>query len=102
MWRALPLLLTLAACQAQPPTTATRSGDGMADRLRPGMTENDAFGLFGPESGFERNPADWDQSCLSYAYGPVGAPLYVHALFRAGALEQATDGHAGLCTFAAA
>lgn len=94
-------LLLAAACQPAAPVSRG-VGDGMAAKLRPGMTENEAFALFGPESGFERNPQNWDQSCLSYAYGPAEAPRYVHAVFQNGALLRATDGHDGLCIFAGA
>ncbi len=100
------VLMALGACLpgggavSTGPTTAARADDGEAAKLRPGMSENDAFAVFGPESGFERNPADFDESCLSYAYGPAETPSYVHARFRAGALVQATDGHPGLCTYA--
>ena len=97
---ALPLGLLVLACQPVP-APMSRSGDGMAAKLRPGITENDAFAVFGPESGFERNPANWDQSCLSYAYGDASDPRYVHAIFANGALIEATDGHPAICTFAA-
>ena len=103
---ALVCAVTLTACTGTTAPsgsvsapTASASG-GQAARLRPGMTENDAFAVFGPESGFERNPADFDESCLSYAYGDATAPRYVHARFRSGALMQATEGHATLCTYA--
>ena len=99
---ALILMSTLiAACQPVSAPVSRGGGDGMAAKLRPGMTENDAFGVFGPESGFERNPDNWDQSCLTYAYGDAGAPLYVHAVYENGVLIRATDGHPAICTFAA-
>ncbi|MFZ7091925.1 hypothetical protein [Primorskyibacter sp. 2E233] len=92
--------LSLSGCiEAAAPSSAP-SADGMATKLKPGSSENDAFLTFGPESGFERNPDNWDQSCLSYAYGPGDAPKYVHALFENGVLIRSSDGHDGLCTFA--
>ncbi|WGW05470.1 hypothetical protein [Tropicibacter oceani] len=92
--------LSLAGCmQGAAPGAGATANDGMASKLKPGSSENDAFLTFGPESGFERNPQNWDQSCLSYAYGPGDAPRYVHALYENGALVRATEGHGGLCTF---
>lgn len=94
-------LLGLAAClQGGPSAAPAAKSDGEARKLKSGMSTNDAFGVFGPESGFERNPADWDVACLSYAYGAVDAPRYVHAKFRNDVLESATDGHGGICTYA--
>lgn len=96
--------LALSGCMEAASPVARGAGpasDGQAAKLKTGMSENAAFEVFGPESGFERNPANWDQSCLSYAYGSAEAPRYVHALFENGALVQATDGHAALCTFSA-
>lgn len=98
--RGLALLALVATSGCMESTApATRSGDGEARKFKPGMSQNDAFAAFGPESGFERNPADWDEVCLSYAYGPAEAPSYVHARFRGDVLISATDGHAGLCIY---
>ncbi|MBV2360062.1 hypothetical protein KUH32_09775 [Thalassococcus sp. CAU 1522] len=92
--------LSVAGCmQAAPSTGPSASTDGHAAKLRPGMSPNDAFLTFGPESGFERNPANWDESCLSYAYGPAEQPRYVHARFVNDALATATDGHPGICSY---
>lgn len=94
----LVTLVALAGCmEASAPSGPV--ADGEARKLKPGMSQNEAFAVFGPESGFERNPADWDEVCLSYAYGPAEAPSYVHARFRGDALTQATDGHRTLCTY---
>ncbi len=95
----LTVAALLAACTAGPTPTARSGGDGQASQLRPGMTENQAFEIFGPETGFERDPANFDISCLSYAYGSAEDPRYVHAVFENGALLRATDGHAAICTF---
>jgi len=96
-------VLVLAGCEAGPGGGSGgggAAGDGQAGKLRVGSSENDAFAIFGPDSGFERNPANWDQSCLSYAYGSAETPRYVHAVYENGALVRATDGHTGICTFA--
>ena len=104
---ALTCIAGLSACTGGAPAptggTATAvAADGQAAKLTAGMSENDAFAVFGPEAGFERNPADFDETCLSFAYGDATAPRFVHAVFRAGALVGATDGHAALCTYASA
>lgn len=94
------LVLATGCMQTAAPTA--RTDDGEARKFKPGMSQNDAFAAFGPESGFERNPANWDEVCLSYAYGSAEAPSYVHARFTGDVLTGATDGHAGLCTYEAA
>lgn len=70
----------------------------MAAKLSSGITEAEAGVALGVEAGLERNPENWDESCLSYAYGD--SPLrYVHAVFRKGVLVRATDGHREICTY---
>ncbi|MBP0483604.1 hypothetical protein [Sagittula salina] len=74
----------LSACAIVSLAPAVRGGtDGVAAKLRPGVTRAEADVALGPDAGFERNPKDFDESCVSYAYGGV-PPLYVHAVFRAG------------------
>ena len=99
----LAIVALVAGCAAGPAPVARSDGgsvgDEQATRLKAGMTENQAFEIFGPETGFERDPENFDISCLSYAYGSAETPLYVHAVFEFGALIRATDGHPAICTF---
>ncbi|MCC1494354.1 hypothetical protein [Cognatishimia sp. F0-27] len=77
------------------------AADGEANRLDAGMTEAEVLEKMGPENGFERNPVNLDQTCLSFNYGSEAAPRYVHALMERNVLVRATDGHGALCTFEA-
>ena len=92
-------LLTSACMEAAPP--AQRSGnDGVADKLALGVTKAEVDTALGIEAGFERNPANWDESCASYAYGG-DRRRYVHAVFEDGVLTRASDGHGTICTYGA-
>ena len=94
--RAVPVLaLTLAGCQVAAPTGGATGGDTVPG-LSPGMTPAQAQAALGPDTGYERNPADWDETCISHA-DPRGG--MVHAVFRGGALVRATGGHGTICTY---
>lgn len=82
-------------------TSGQSVANGPASQLPQGASSNDAFAIFGPESGFERNPNNFDETCLSYAYGATETPRYVHAYFVNDVLRLASDGHVGLCTYSA-
>ncbi|MGP6086755.1 hypothetical protein [Antarctobacter jejuensis] len=95
----------LAGCMnaAAPVSGAGGGGTGPeARKLSAGMTKLQADAVFGLDAGYERNPANWDEACASYAYGPAEAPLYVHATFAGDTLLRATDGHGAICTYGAA
>lgn len=103
----LPMMLITAAAGCMTATSENTNQPtgylgqaGPASKLPQGASSNDAFAVFGPESGFERNPNNFDETCLSYAYGATETPSYVHAYFVNDVLSRATDGHAGLCTYA--
>lgn len=92
----------LAACMqtapnADRPDRSARANDGMAAKLFPGSTQAEVEAQLGFDAGFERNPADFDESCVSYPYGD--GTRHVHAVFRAGRLVRASDGHESLCTY---
>lgn len=93
--------LALVACTDGAVSTAsTGASDGVARQLNPGMTAAEAEATLGMDAGFERNPANWDQSCISYAYESAEGPRYVHAVFENETLVRATDGHGDICTYA--
>ena len=100
---AILALLFVAGCVQGTAPSSSRAGSsaGMANQVTPGMSEDDVFAVFGPDDGFARNPDNWAESCISYAYGSETAPRYVHAVFENGALLRATDGHDAPCTYAA-
>ncbi|SMX30160.1 hypothetical protein TRP8649_04301 [Pelagimonas phthalicica] len=75
--------------------------DGVARKLAKGVSPSEAEVALGPDSGFERNPSNWDEACVSYNYGSAEAPRYVHAVFVNDALTRATDGHLDICSFGA-
>ncbi|WP_425099592.1 hypothetical protein [Tropicibacter sp. S64] len=90
--------LALTGCTEGPAggsSPATAAASGLARQLTPGMTEEQVFTIAGTEAGYERNPDNWDQACLSY--GSEGS--YTHATFENGVLLSASDGHATLCTY---
>ena len=92
--------LCLSGCMdATPPAQAPRD-DGVAQRLTLGASRAEADLAFGSEAGFERNPQNYDESCVSYAYGDGAAgPRYIHARFRGDALVARSDGHGVICTY---
>ncbi len=103
----LPLVLVTAAAgcmtggsQSAIQPAGSLPAQGPASKLTAGASSNDAFAIFGPESGFERNPSNFDETCLTYAYGPAEVPNYVHAYYINDVLSRASDGHTGLCTYA--
>lgn len=98
------LIGALASCAQTTPSTKNSastagSGDGEARKLKIGSSSNEAFSTFGPEAGFERNPDNFDETCLSYAYGSAESPRYVHAYYFNNVLSRATDGHSAICTY---
>lgn len=78
------------------------NSDGVARKLAVGVSSAEAAVALGPDAGFERNPDNWDESCVSYSYGTAEAPKYVHAVFVSDALVRATDAHIGICSYEAA
>ncbi|MFW2541427.1 hypothetical protein ACN2XU_02210 [Primorskyibacter sp. 2E107] len=88
-------LLALAGCTDGPAPSASSAPGAAVAQLQPGMTEEQAFAILGPEVGYVRNPANWDQACLSY--GSAGA--YIHAVFENGALIRSSAGNPALCSF---
>lgn len=70
-----------------------------ARKLSNGMTKADADAVFGLDAGYERNPANWDESCVSYIYGSAENPRFVHAVFRNERLIRSTDGHGAICIY---
>ncbi|ETA52851.2 hypothetical protein P279_06380 [Rhodobacteraceae bacterium PD-2] len=97
---ALVSLCLLAACAGGGGPRAEAPGnDGVADRLAIGATQADIEAQLGLERGFERNPADFDESCVSFVYARGGQERFVHAIFRDDRLVRASDGHGGLCTY---
>lgn len=98
---AVTALLALGGCMdGAAPVSGGGGGQGAEGRkLSAGMTRTQADAVFGLDAGFERNPANWDESCVSYAYGDAATPRYVHAVFRGDALTRATDGHGAICTY---
>ncbi|KUF11156.1 hypothetical protein [Pseudoponticoccus marisrubri] len=76
-----------------------RTGDNVARKLTPGVTKPEVDVALGNDAGYERNPADFDEACASYNYGTADSPKYVHAVFRNGQLQRATDGHLVLCSY---
>ncbi|SMX38655.1 hypothetical protein [Maliponia aquimaris] len=96
-------LLALAGCMQGVAPGATGGAQGAeARKLSNGMTKAQADAVFGLDAGYERNPANWDEACVSYAYGSPEAPRYVHAVFRGETLVRSTDGHGAICTYGAA
>lgn len=91
----------LSACSGGGGTTAGGGGgnDGVADKLPVGAARSDVEATLGIDRGFERNPANFDESCVSYVYGGEGRERFVHAVFRQDRLVRATDGHGVLCTY---
>lgn len=93
-------LLSLTACMEAAPPASKPGNDGVAQKLAMGVSRAEAEVALGTEAGFERNPKNYDESCVSYAYGDFGGgPRYVHATYRGGKLVARTDGHSGLCTY---
>ncbi|SNS15563.1 hypothetical protein [Antarctobacter heliothermus] len=102
---AISAALALGGCMEGAPPVSGAGGGGQgaeARKLSAGMTQAQAEAVFGLDAGFERNPANWDESCVSYAYGDAATPRYVHAVFRGDTLTRATDGHGAICTYGAA
>ena len=89
--------LMLSACTVGAPQADKPGNDGVAQKLTLGVTRAEAEVALGTEAGFERNPKNFDESCVSYAYGD--GPKYVHAVYRGGTLVRRTDGHRQLCTY---
>lgn len=94
------LALTLTACgevtlTGEPAPVAT--SDGVASKLKMGVTKNELDVALGPDAGYERNPNNWDQACASYPYSD--GKKYVHATFVKDSLISATDGHTLICTY---
>lgn len=88
----------LSGCmEPTPQATPGARSDGVAQKLSLGVNRAEAEVALGMDAGFERNPKNFDESCVSYAYGD--GPKYVHAVFRGGKLVQRTDGHRALCTY---
>ena len=79
--------------------SAVTTSDGVARKLAKGITPSEASVALGPDAGFERNPENWDEACISYNYGSEEAPKYVHAVFVQDALVRATDGHLDICAY---
>jgi hypothetical protein len=97
-WLSVPMVcLALAGCApAAGPVAEKAANDGVAQKLTLGVSRAEADVALGIEAGFERNPMNYDEECVSYAYGDG---KYVHAVFRGGALVQRSDGHRSLCTY---
>lgn len=94
--------LALAGCMETAAPAGGGGGNGPeARKLSAGMTRAQTDAVFGLDAGFERNPANWDESCVSYAYGNADAPRYVHATFLGDRMTRATDGHGAICTYGA-
>ncbi|MFC0156860.1 hypothetical protein [Mameliella alba] len=99
----LGTLLALGGCMEGATAVGGSTGGGQgpeARKLSSGMTPAQAEGVFGLDAGYERNPANWDEACISYAYD--GGARYVHAVYRNDRLVRATDGHGAICTYGAA
>ena len=95
--------LGLSGCMETAAPVAGGGGNGAeARKLSGGMTKAQADAVFGMDAGYERNPANWDEACVSYAYGSPEAPRYVHAVFRNERLTRSTDGHGAICTYGTA
>ncbi|MGH1415352.1 MAG: hypothetical protein ACRBB0_17825 [Pelagimonas sp.] len=93
-------MLSLAGCmQGAAPGADAPKSDGVARKLSKGVSPSEAAVALGPDAGFERNPANWDEACVSYNYGTTEAPKYVHAVFVNDALTRATDGHFEICSY---
>ncbi len=94
-------VLGVAGCmQGAAPDASTPSSDGVARKLAKGVSPAEAAVALGPDAGFERNPNNWDEACVSYNYGSAEAPKYVHAVFVNDAMTRATDGHLDICSYA--
>ena len=92
--------LVLVACTDGPVSTAGPGAtDGVAGQLSAGMTAAQAEATLGMDAGYERNPANWDESCVSFVYDSGGDRRFVHAVFENETLVRATDGHASICTY---
>lgn len=79
----LGTLLALGGCMEGATAVGGSTGGGQgpeARKLSSGMTPAQAEGVFGLDAGYERNPANWDEACISYAYD--GGARYVHAVYR--------------------
>lgn len=97
-------VLSVAGClQGAPAGDASQPArsDGVARKLAVGVSPAEATVALGADAGFERNPDNWDESCVSYSYGTPEAPKYVHAVFVNDALVRATDAHVGICSYEA-
>lgn len=95
-------VLSVAGClQGGPVGDASQpaGSDGVARKLAVGVSPAEATVALGADAGFERNPNNWDESCVSYSYGTPEAPKYVHAVFVNDALVRATDAHVGICSY---
>lgn len=95
-------ILSVAGCMqgaGGPDASEPARSDGVARKLAVGVSPAEATVALGTDSGFERNPDNWDESCVSYSYGTAEAPRYVHAVFVKDALVRATDAHVGICSY---
>jgi hypothetical protein len=93
------MVVALGGCMDGAAPVSGGSTGAEARKLSAGMTPAQADAVFGVDAGYERNPANWDESCVSYAYGSPEAPRYVHAAFRNDRMVRATDGHGAICTY---
>ena len=96
------VLLLGGRMEGASPTLAAAGGGKQgaeARKLTRGMTNAQADAVFGLDAGYERNPANWDETCVSYAYGAAEAPRYVHAVFQNEKLIRSTDGHGAICVY---
>ncbi|MCT4559116.1 MAG: hypothetical protein N4A61_13790 [Pelagimonas sp.] len=93
-------MMLVGACVTPSDAPIQGSKHSLANRLKVGMSPTQVEAILGVDSGFERNPQNWDESCYSYLYDEAIAPKYVHAVFINDALARSTEGHQAICRYA--
>jgi hypothetical protein len=93
------MVVTLGACSTTPPTSVGNPNQSAVASIKPGMTQAEVGAILGDFQREDFDPSNGISSCRSYAYGVSPIRKYVHVGFYEEIVEQASDGHVGLCIY---
>jgi hypothetical protein len=93
-------VVALGACTTAPLTSVETPEESSLALIKQGMTQVEVGAILGDFQREDFDPSNSISSCRSYAYGLSPNMKYIHVWFYEEVVEEASDGHVGLCIYA--